>query len=823
MSHRVARRHRWVALCAGLTAGIARADTGPTSGPTSAPTSARAVLQELRSLASTGRVLMVAAHPDDENTQLITYLARGRHYAMAYLSVTRGDGGQNVLGPEFGDELGWVRTNELLAARRLDGGQQFFTRARDFGFSKSAAETLRIWDRPAVLGDVVRVIRTFRPDVIVTRFSPTRGGTHGHHTASAVLALEAFKLAADPAAYPEQLKTLSVWQAKRIVQNSGGPTGGGDGGIRMSIGGQDPVLNLSFGQIAARSRAMHQSQGFANYALNGGGGGQRTETFTLLGGEPAKADLMDGVDTTWARLSEPAAKQVDAVLAKFDPTDPAASVPALVALKRTVSTLPPGPVVAERAAQLDRVIQHCLGLTVETTTPAAEVTPGDAVPLEHRLAMTAGGPARLVRVEVTAGGPAVVDDAAGELSAAAPTVRRTTVTVPADHAVTQPYWLARPAATGLYAVTDDDLIGRPENPPAIAVACTVDVGGERITVRGEPRGPDGRRVEVVAPVSLAFPFGVNLFKPGTPRDVTVVATAHRADARGVVRLSAPAGWRVTPAERPFVGGRQSVAFTVTPPTDAGTAELAASVEVNGTTYDTGREEIRYAHLSPLLLQPRVTLHAVCADVKTAGHAIGYLPGAGDSVADCLREMGYAVTMLGSDDLDATKLARFDAVVVGVRAFNVRADLKSKAQALFDYAAAGGTVVEQYNRPDGLVGPVGPYPLRLSGSRITDEASAVTFLAPDHPALTVPNKITPADFDGWVQERGIYYPGSWDGHWTPLLGGNDAGEPRLDGGLLVARHGKGYVVYTGLVFFRELPAGVPGAYRLFANLVSLGKA
>ncbi len=814
MLHRV-RRRRWVAavLFAAL-AGSSRASAVPPAQ----------VLRELKDFAQTGRVLMVAAHPDDENTQLITYLARGRHYATAYLSLTRGDGGQNVLGPEFGDELGWIRTQELLAARGLDDGRQFFTRARDFGYSKSADETLRTWDRRAVLGDVVRVIRTFRPDVIVTRFSPVPGNTHGHHTASAILAAEAFRLAADPAAYPEQLKTLAVWQARRIVQNVGFPAGG-HADFRVAVGGDDPVLNQSYGQIAAASRAMHKSQGFGGYA----GRGSRAEPFTLLGGEPATADLMDGVDTTWNRLpgGGPVATQAADVVAKFDPADPAASVPRLVAIKAVVAAMPAGPIVDEKNAALDRVIQNCLGLTVQTTTPAAEVVAGDTLALEQHVSITAAVPVRLTRISVTAGGPATVDDVPADLSPAHPVVRRMGVTVPAGHAVTQPYWLVQPSAPGLYTVTDDALIGRPENPPAVPVVLTFDVGGQAITVATEPRGrDDGRRVDVIAPVSLAFPFGVNLFAPGTPRAVTVEATARRPGVAGVVRLAAPAGWAVAPAGRPFTtmaaGERRGVTFTVTPPAGAAVADLAASAEVGGATFDTGWMEIRYAHLPPLLLQPRVTLRAVSLDLATAGHTIGYLSGAGDSVADCLREMGYAVTDLTESDLDAAKLRKFDAVVVGVRAFNVRPDLAHGAQALFDYAAAGGTVVEQYNRPDGLKGPLGPYPLQLSASRITDETSAVTFLAPDHPALNRPNKITPADFDGWVQERGIYYPTQWDPHWTPILGGSDPGETRLDGGLLIARHGQGFYVYTGLVFFRQLPAGVPGAYRLFANLVSLGR-
>ena len=455
----------------------------------------------------------------------------------------------------------------------------------------------------------------------------------------------------------------------------------------------------------------------------------------------------------------------------------------------------------------------------------AVVTPGATLPLHLTMAVSGTATVHFIGAEANAGGKTITDDAGVDLTPGRPGVRQLSVKVPDDRPITQPYWLSQPASTGLYAVTDPNLIGRPENLPAVFVMALFKIGGQTVAVLPEPRGPDGRRVEVVAPVSLRFPFGVRLFKPGTPREVTVEATARRPNAAGIVRLTAPAGWRVDPAERPFATDaadpKRTVTFTVTPPANVATADLSASVEVAGRTYDVGWDEIRYPHLPPLLLQPRATLRCVSVNLATAGHAIGYLPGAGDSVAECLTEMGYAVTTLSTDDLDAAKLKRFDAVVIGVRAFNVRPDLGTKAQAFFDYAAAGGTVVEQYNRPDGLHGPIAPYPLKLSGSRVTDETATMTFLDPASPVLNVPNRITAADFDGWVQERGIYYPTQWDDRWKPILGGSDPGEPRLDGGLLVADVGRGHWVYTGLVFFRQLPAGVPGAYRLFANLVSLG--
>lgn len=782
------------------------------------------ILRDLRKFQQTGRVLMVAAHPDDENTQLITYLARGRNYRMAYLSITRGDGGQNLLGGEFGDELGLIRTHELLLARQLDGGEQFFTRARDFGFSKSPEETLRIWDKAAVLGDVVRTIRTFQPDVIVTRFSPTGTGTHGHHTASAILALEAFKLAADPSAYPEQLKTLNVWQAKRILQNSG--FGGDNGGLRIEIGGNDPELGMSFGEIANRSRGMHKSQGFDRFGGRGGGG-PRTEAFTLLAGDPATKDILDGVDTTWKRVpgGEEVAPKIEKVIAAFDEKNPAESLPGLLEIRQIVQKLPPGNVADEKRALLDRIIEHCAGLTISATTPQALVEAGQDIPV--KVEMSSKVPVRISRV-VVGDAKATGESGMGIGSKSQALKQDINVRVPADMKVSQPYWLSEPPATGIYTVSHPGLIGRPENLPVLTGGVEVVMEGQTIPVMTEVREEaSGRRLEVIAPVSLGFPFEVRLFKPGVAREVTVEVTSRCSGAQGTVKMTVPSGWKAEPAEQPFAGGAvgtaTKLAFTVTPPAGAGSGEIGAVAEVGGKEYRTGWKEIRYSHLEPLLLQPTAALHGVVVNLATAGKTIGYLPGAGDSVAESLEEMGYAVTILGAGDLEAEKLKTFDAVVVGVRAFNVRPELKTKAQALWDYAAAGGTVVEQYNRPGAApMAPAELGALEPTNSRVTDETAEMKMLVPGHPAFNFPNKITASDFEGWVQERGIYYPTSWGKQWTPLLASGDPGEKPLEGGLLVAKYGQGTIVYTGLVFFRELPAGVPGAYRLFANLVSLGK-
>jgi LmbE family N-acetylglucosaminyl deacetylase len=822
-------------LLAGCS-GLRRADERPAGAD---------ILQHLRSFATMGSVLYIAAHPDDENTRVITYLARGRGYRTAYLSLTRGDGGQNLLGPQFREQLGVARTQELLAARRLDGGRQYFTRAKDFGFSKDYQDTLRIWDRQAVLADIVRVIRSFRPDVIVTRFSPQPGKTHGHHTASTVLAVEAFTLAGDPRAFPEQLGELTPWQPKRILHNVGvggagaGATGGnGPGVVRMETGGNDPVLGESFASIAARSRAMHKTQGFGVGDFSGDGamvGRSRTESFLPLGGEPATHDIFDGVDTTWNRVPGGAGigRLTEEAIARFKPEDPVASVPALLAIRSRVSTLPADSVVSEKRQQLDRIIQAFIGLEVETLVDQPEAVPGETLKMRHTAVMRSGLPVRWTAVRYPSIQRAVTKVL--ELRVDQPIVRDETQILPATTPQSQPYWLREAGTAAMFHVDDPSLIGRPENPAAFPIEYVFEVGGQTLVISGEPvqaatvpaNATMRRRLDVIPPVSLRFVSDVQLFAPGAARPVTVELAAARASVAGTVQLEGPAGWRITAASQPFhlagAGERARFTFTVTAPAQLATAILEGSVKVNGVRFNTQRIELRYDHIPFQLLQPVARLKAVSLDLAIRGRHIGYLPGAGDDVAGCLERMGYAVTQLTGADLIPDKLRPLDAVVIGIRAFNTRKDLAGHLPALFEYVEAGGNVIAQYNLSDGLgANWLAPLRLRISRDRVTDEHAPVTFLAPDHPVLTRPNRITRADFDGWVQERGLYFPDQWDERFTAILASGDPGEMPLRGGLLVARHGKGYFVYTSLAWFRQLPEGVPGAYRLFANLVSLGK-
>jgi LmbE family N-acetylglucosaminyl deacetylase len=806
-----------------------------------------AVLQELRSFDQLGSVLYVAAHPDDENTQLIAYLARGRNYRTAYLSLTRGDGGQNVLGPELGVELGVIRTQELLAARSVDGGRQFFTRAIDFGFSKDYRQTLQVWDKQQVLADIVRVIRTFRPDVMVTRFSTIPGNTHGHHTASAILGLEAFKLAGDPKAFPEQLTDLTAWQPKRIFTNGFGIglRGGGGGAttrpqaniVRINVSGTDPVTGMSFAELAARSRSMHKSQGFGNFVGGPGRGGPtRVEAFQLLDGEPAVQDIMDGIDTSWKRLSLGAIGELaDDLIAKFNSQDLSANVPALLEIKKQLAVVPADPIIDEKRSLLDHLIAECLGLEVETTAPQAEIVPGEVVKLHQRVTLDSAFPVKWVDVRFPGIDKSEVRDLSIASGASRPATSDSAIAIPVTTPVSQPYWLREQGTAGMFRVDDANLIGRPENPPAFPVQYDFEVGGQTLVVPNEPVAVASdstgkqtrRRLDVIPPVSLKFVSDVQLFAPGSRRTVTILLTAYRPQCSGTLKLIAPPGWQIIPASQSFrlwsLGEQASLTFTVTASAQPAVATIVADATIGGSHFNNQRIEIQYNHLPFILLQPPARLTAVALDLAIRGHSVGYIAGAGDNTADALRQMGYAVTELQANDLTPAKLHDLDAIVIGVRAFNVRTDLAAHLPDIFAYVAAGGTVVCQYNRPDGLkAGKIAPFDLAISQQRVTDPNAAMTFLAPDHPVLNSPNKITQADFAGWVQERGTYFPNRWDDRFVPILACSDAGEAPLKGALLVAPSGKGYFVYTGLTFFRQLPAGVPGAYRLLANIVSLGK-
>ena len=801
-----------------------------------APMNAAEIQLALQKLNVLGRVLYVAAHPDDENTNLMALWANGSLYDAGYLSVTRGDGGQNLIGPELREKLGVIRTEELLAARRLDHGQQFFTRAVDFGFSKTSAETLRIWDRDKVLSDIVWVIRKFRPDVVVTRFSPDDDKTHGHHTASAILAREAFQAASDPKRFPEQLAFVQVWKPTRLVWNTSpfffsnrnipfDPTGL----ATMEAGGFNPLLGKAFTEIAAASLSMHKSQGVGSPPRRGA----RKEYFKVLEGTAITNGLFDGVDISWARVpkSEAVAEKVKQVLSTFIPADPAASVPKLLELRKALAQFSDKNWGAQKRAEVDSIIAACLGLNIESSSTIAAVSAVQPLPIKFEAINRSKVPVQLLEVRTPVTGETL------KLDLPLPTdqfvVKDLAPTLPKELTWSQPYWLRKPATLGTFAVDDQKLIGLPENPPPFPVEVTLRVGDQdlRYSVDTKYRLVDPIIGEVRQTLVLAPPVFANLSNPvlvfgdDKPKSVQVRVIASTAAVRGELKLEAPKGWQIEPASVPVdlkaADAETLATFTIQPPGDASEGTLRAVVSVDGRDYSFARERIAYSHIGLHVLMPPAEAKVVRADIRKKGELIGYIPGAGDEIPQSLQQIGYNVKVLDGADITADNLKRFDAVVLGIRAYNTQDRIANWQPELLAYVKAGGLVVAQYNTTSDLkTKEIGPFLLEISRDRVTDETAEVKMLAPDHPLMNTPNKITAEDFKGWVQERGLYFPNKWDPAWTPILSCNDPGEKPLEGGLLVAKSGQGYFIYTGYSWFRQLPAGVPGAYRLFANMVSL---
>lgn len=814
--------------------------------------SAAELLRSIERLAVVGNVLYVAAHPDDENTRLLAYLSGEMQLRTAYLSLTRGDGGQNLIGAEQGPLLGLIRTQELLAARRIDGAEQFFTRARDFGYSKTPTETLSIWNRDAVLADTVWVIRKLKPDVIITRF-PTSGlDTHGHHTASAMLAEEAFKSAADPSFAKEQLAQTGTWQAKRLYWNRSpwGRLANDDLSkfLKLDVGAYNPLLGVSYGEIAADSRSMHKSQGFGSARSRG----PSPEYFLPL--QPPVVDgklpqsLFEGVDLTWGRVpgGGKLAQLLSQAAKEFDPRRPDAVVKTLLLARAELARLPDNPWSKPKLRELDDLLVACAGLFVEVSASDHVVVPGG----ELTLTMTAQNRSpltlRLREVSLPSGGKIPVDK---PLGSGVPWQLDHTIRVPEATPISNPYWLRESPEPGLYRVSDPSLIGQPENPPPLAAEFVLELRGSQgvdsaavellRVVRPvlykwtDPvAGERHRSIEVTPAVMVNVDSPVLMFADAGVRPLRVRLKAGKDQVSGSVRLELPSGFTVEPAAIPFQldkkGAEHEVLFQLRPPAKlpAGSTAIRGNLrvvaEVGAEKYSRGLLRIDPSHIPIQTLFPEATVALCRFDLKKTRSRIGYLAGAGDEVPAALRQVGFEVTLLGEEAILRQPLGQYGAIVIGVRAYNTNPRLAFYYQRLMDYVAAGGNLVVQYstsNRLGKLNQAIGPQPFEITTDRVTDENAAVTVTLPSHPLLSRPNRITDADFAGWVQERGLYFADKWGGKYEAPLAMHDPGESDKRGSLIFIRHGKGSFVYTGLSFFRQLPAGVPGAYRLFTNLVS----
>lgn len=812
------------------------------------------ILHRLKALETVGSVLYVAAHPDDENTRLISWLANGLLVRTGYLSLTRGDGGQNLIGPELGEALGVLRTQELLEARRIDGGEQFFTRAVDFGYSKSPEESLAKWGRDAILADVVRVYRTFRPDVVITRFDRDGSGGHGHHTASSLLAREAIELAADAQAFPEQ--GLLPWRVKKLYFNGSTwwrkdlaeiAAKDPEHWIGVDVGGFDPLLGLSYTEIAAKSRSLHKSQGFGTAETRG-------ETIEYLRLDVGTGTpLFEGIDTTWARVPDSAAvqKAIRTAIDLYDPRAPEASLELLAATTRAlrrirspettsdVAHMDDGVLLALRKARdAEALMLQAAGIVVEAIadTPAGSVLDEPKITLSALLRRD-GCEVDVASMSTFAAGACLVPAPDGIRSQLLQPNRATTATqalqLQGACSIDEPFWLALPRLGDLHGTVGDYTGIEPASHGTLRFRSDVTFATsemEHATRVGDLmyRWVDRVAGERLRPFTVTPPASLRIVDPvvlvrGPKARVSIEIEALASAVSGELALTLPAGWSLA-AQPPVVariarGERKIVDVELAREGDARGGSVQVALGRSSRTLHV----IDYPHILPQAWYSPAAAVLVPLDVEVDVSRVGYIDGAGDDVAAALRRLGIVVERIDPASATSVELDRCDAIVTGIRAYNTQRGLARFQEHLLAYVERGGTLVLQYatNGSD-LVMPareIGPHAFVISRDRVTIEDAPPTFLVPDHPLMTTPNRIGLADFHGWVQERGLYFASELDPRYAALLSWNDPGEKPAQGALVACDHGRGRFIYTGLSLFRQLPAGVPGAYRLLANLVS----
>jgi LmbE family N-acetylglucosaminyl deacetylase len=840
----------------------------------------------LRRLGVTGRVLYVTAHPDDESNGVLVRLSRGLGLRTALLTLTRGEGGQNAIGPELGEALGVVRTEELLAVHREDGVEQYFARAYEFGFSLSAEETLAKWGHEETLGDVVRVFRTLRPDLVITM--PLEGRAHQHHTVSARLARQAFRDAADPQRFPEQFKAgLRPWQAAKLYESGvGGGPATGEGAVRLPTSAHDPLLGSSAHQLGALARALHRSQASRQMAEDPGVG---EGTFLLVDREPGRggtdADFLEGIDVSlrglarFAKGQEAQAGFLEQDLAQiedrlreagaaFDSRAPGKAADplgqALLAVRKAWDDVAQSRLSEiareELLGRLDdeeretaRALALAQGIAIEARLDAGTVVPGQDVNVAVSVWNQGTSPLTVEDAGVEAPGGWSVTRTEGEpreLEAGQGLRLRYTVSVPASAHASAPYWKRDPKQDR-YRVEEAASEGMPWSPPDVTAAFRLRTAGVPLRLDtpavfryvGPAGGEKQHVLRVVPALSVRLSPEVLVFPlagPRAPREVRVVVVNEvRGPSRARLRVVAPDGWRVEPPEAPVRLEREkeeaTVRFYVTPPASPGppTATLRAVAVRDGVEYTETVQEIAYPHIQTRQRLTPAEAVLLAFDVRMAPRvAVGYVMGTGDLVPEAMAQLGLPVTLLTAEDLAFADLRRFSTIAIGVRAYETRADLRSAHARLMKYVEGGGHLLVQYHRAafNGGGGsgaqpadsPYAPWPASVSSRRLTDETAKLEALVPGSPVFTTPNRIGEADWSGWVQERAIQLLDTRDARYVDLLAGADPFplNPGTQKGILVeTKVGKGTWTYTGLVLFRQLPAGNPGAYRLLANLLS----
>lgn len=804
------------------------------------PSSAE-IYNQIQKLNFLGTVLYIAAHPDDENTRLISYMANEVHARTGYLSLTRGDGGQNLIGPQLRELLGVIRTQELLEARKIDGGEQFFSRANDFGYSKNPEETLHIWDKEKVLADLVWTIRKFQPDVIINRFDHrSPGTTHGHHTSSAMLSIEGFDLANNPASFPEQLQLVKPWQPKRIFFNTTwwfyGSREKFDAAdktnlISIPTGVYYPTLGKSNQEIAALSRSSHKSQGFGSTGTRG----EDTEYLEILKGERLKDKLsiFEGIDTSWNRVKggKPIGELITSIANRYDFKNPSASIPDLAKVYKMIQSLDENHWKTVKSEEIKIIIAACSGLYLEAVSNSQEATPGSVVKLNLEAINRSSASIQLLSVTTLPDQKTTVLN--NDLKNNVLQNNTLELQLPQSINYTQPYWLKEKGTVGLYTVEDQKNIGIPDIIREAKVIFNikineVEIPFERTVVykyNDDVKGEMYNFLDIVPEVTTTIQDKVLLFPNTKSKYLGVTIKAGKNGIKGNLKLDLSKDWIVSPQSIPFQldkkGMEQTVYFEVTPPEKMSEIVGKSIVIVDNIAYDKEQININYDHITKQQVLKTSEVKCIRFDLKTNGEKIAYIMGAGDDVPKSLTQMGYKITLLKPEDITPERLDSFDVVMTGIRAYNTSQALANKQDILFDFVKGGKTMIVQYNTVNDLVtSNIAPYPLKISSDRVTDENAEVRFLVPNHPALNYPNTITQNDFKGWKQEQGLYYPRDFDKAFTPILSSNDKGESAKEGALLIAPYGKGNYIYTGLSLFRELPEGVSGAYKLLSNMISI---
>lgn len=782
--------------------------------------SASLIKLKIDKLGTLGTALYFAAHPDDENTRLIAYLANDRKYRTAYLSLTRGDGGQNLLGTEQGIELGLIRTQELLAARAIDKGEQYFSAAYDFGFSKTHDETFSFWKKEDILREAVYMIRKLQPDVIINRFPPDSRGGHGHHQASAILAKEAYEAAADPNRFPEQLKELKPWKAKRLVWNTanfGGMNNTSDEQLKVVLNDYNPLLGYSYGEISAMSRSQHKSQGFGSASNRG----KTTEYFDHVAGEKANQDLFDGINTSWERLGEPVKNietKIQTIQNSFDINHPEKSIKDLVALHAMVKALKPSVYRDKKIKDIEDIILSSAGIVAESIAAKPNYVVNQTFPVNNEIIKRAADVSvKLISID------------GKQLGEALPA--NETKKYPSEKKIahwTQPYWLEKPNSLGKFDIEDSNF-GNPENTDNPQTAFVIEVDGLAISIDKpvEYRFVDPVQGEIYQPVSISPALTATisssqaLLQTGDKKTISLTITNNSDQAqKAELSFKQSDGLNISPKEASLDIPEHGIVvktFEISNPKNTASSEIQPLL--NGEPVY-GFKRIAYQHIPDITWFPAINLKVKALEINNPLKKIGYIHGAGDLVPTALENIGIQVDLLNSDLLASTNLKQYDAIIIGIRAYNVSPNANQWLPILLNYAEQGGTVLAQYNVNSRMsTNKFGPYPFEINRERVTEEDAKVTFTDPNDPILNYPNKITDKDFEGWVQERGLYFATNISPEYRTPLSMADKNEEQNKGSLLVANYGKGKFVYAPLAFFRQLPAGVPGATRLFVNLLA----